>query len=120
MWPLAALLLVPCLLVACSTPEAESANPGPLEPPNCASIKRFGNGSACAAKAGHLQACGQDERRICAAARLCFDAPEYAFCSCDKDADCGARATYINKARLVRGAAPIDAACKNGRCLGVP
>ncbi len=108
------------ILAACSEPAADPAPPGPIEPPNCATVERFGNGASCSAAEGHLKACGAASGRMCAAARLCFDAPEYAFCGCDKDADCVGRATYINKARLGWGEAPLDAACMGGRCMGGP
>ncbi len=116
----ARMLAALALLAACATPEAETVHPGPVEPPNCAKVPLFGNGAECSAKAGNLNACGTAINRMCAGARLCFDAPEFAFCGCDKDADCTGRAAYINKARLKWGEAPIDAACSVGRCLGVP
>ena len=114
------LLVGIALLAACSTPKEEKATLVTIEPPNCATVASFGNGALCAASIEGMAACGNAKRRVCAAARLCFDAPEYAFCACDKDADCNSRAAYINKARLSRDQQPIDVFCHGGRCAGTP
>ena len=112
-----------CLLVlavACSTPDEDKVSPVPLDPPNCAKVTSFGNGALCSASSEGMAACGTAKRRVCAAARLCFDAPEFAFCACDKDADCNSRAVYINKARMSRDQEPIGILCRGGRCAGAP
>ena len=105
---------------ACSTPAEDKVSPVTVEPPNCTAVASFGNGALCSASSEGMAACGASKRRVCAAARLCFDAPEYAFCACDKDADCNGRAAYINKARLRRDQEPIDVLCHGGRCAGAP
>lgn len=108
------------LVAACSTPAQDTIAPATIAPPNCATVASFGNGAICSASSEGMAACGTGKRRVCAAARLCFDAPEFAFCACDNDADCKGRAAYINKARLSRDQEPIDVLCLGGRCAGAP
>ena len=117
-----ALVALSCLLstVACSTPTAPAPQPTTIELPACPSIDRFGNGATCGNDDPELEACGAAERRMCASSWLCFDAPEYAFCTCKEDIDCEPRSEYINSARLARQIAPLVSRCVGGRCEGVP
>ena len=109
-----------CLAGGCSNSAEDKPGVTTIAPPNCAGIATFGNGGFCDASVDGMAACGPAKRRTCAAARLCFDAPEYAFCACEKDADCQGRTQYINKSRLARDEAPLAAICRGGRCAGAP
>lgn len=108
------------LALACTGPAEEKADPGAIALVACADVARFGNGALCSADDAGLSVCGTRPRRTCASSWLCFDGPELAFCTCEKDADCAGRAEYINQGRLQRQVAPLGAVCKAGRCQGAP
>ena len=91
-----------------------------LDPPACKSVTLFGNGAACSSADAKLATCGTKASRTCASGWLCFDAPEFVDCSCTVAADCEARATYINAARVTARRAPLAAKCEFGRCAGRP
>lgn len=108
------------LSVGCSPPEAQLDPNATVDPSNCAGIITFGNGQTCDVKSTQISECGVAEDRVCANGWLCFDAAQYAFCSCHVDTDCQPRADYVNKARAVRKVAPLGAKCVQGRCAGAP
>ncbi len=88
-----------------------------IQPPPCTSLTSFGNGQTCSSADGTLAACGTSGSRLCADGWLCYDAPEYAQCTCQTDADCAGKRDYVNTARALNDKAPVATTCIGGRCV---
>ena len=110
-----------CMVAGCgNTTTTVTAHPQAITPPACTAVTSFGNGAACSSAEPTLAACGTSSSRLCSGGWLCYDAPEFAECSCQTDADCSGKRAYVNAARIAQEKSPLAVTCHGGRCIEGP
>lgn len=110
-------LAIAALVGGCTTRTSPTVGPQAIVPPPCTSVTYFGNGEACSSADPTLGACGTLTSRLCSGGWLCYDAPEFAECSCTTDADCAGKRAYIQAARIAQEKSPTSVTCHGGRCI---